>query len=72
MRFNQPTQENEMKVKAEDVGSAPYLTAGKEYVVVGGPCGNAVPIKDDDGDLIYITIEGCAHIDHNKWTVTED
>ena len=60
-----------MKVKAENVGDTEYLTAGKEYEVVGSHSHMVKKIVDDEGTIIYIRLNGCAFIDDGKWTVIE-
>ncbi len=62
-----------MKVIAESVGEdTSYLTAGKEYEVVGDIDEDLCSIIDDEGDRIGIAFHQCAHISMLKWTKVED
>jgi hypothetical protein len=62
-----------MKVKADSVGDTEYLTAGKEYEVIGESYGGSLcVIMCDEGDRLDIDLDCCAHIDGGCWTVVKD
>jgi len=66
-----------MRVKADNIGRAKYLTAGKEYEVICEKSAFINTIKDDEGEILYLRIGdpsgvGCAYIDGNEWTIIED
>ena len=61
-----------MKVYAEDVGSATYLTANKQYEAIEQQETDLYSIIDDEGDEILIYLPESSHISNKKWTVIND
>ncbi len=61
-----------MKVKT-DFGGLEYITAGKEYRIVGklNDTKTGGVIIDDDGDKIDILFDRCKQIEDHSWEVIE-
>ena len=62
-----------MKVKIKSFnGSLPeYLTEGKEYDVI--KCGTYwCDIVDDDGDDVFILLDGCEFLNGGSWEVVSE
>ena len=50
----------------------PYLTAGKRYAVLDSDNKNQVRITDDEGDVVFISWNDCAHLNGGNWTRVEE
>jgi hypothetical protein len=49
--------------------SSGFITAGKEYEMIGFTSSGCYIIQDDEGDKIPVRDDDCAYIDGRPWTV---